>query len=159
MNPVAFTIGSFEIKWYSIFILAAILICYILINGEAKKFNIKKEFITNLLFWAIIVGIIGARLYYCMFNYEYYSKHLVEILYVWEGGLAIHGGIIFGGIASIIYCKKYGVSVYRMFGKRVGRDFRNHQCLGHLGKLVEQVYDFAKGCLVGDRTIAVLAFF
>ena len=45
-----------------------------------------------------------------MFNYEYYSKHLVEILYVWEGGLAIHGGIIFGGIASIIYCKKYGVS-------------------------------------------------
>ena len=115
MNPVAFTIGSFEIKWYSIFILAAILICYILINGEAKKFNIKKEFITNLLFWAIIVGIIGARLYYCMFNYEYYSKHLVEILYVWEGGLAIHGGIIFGGIASIIYCKKYGVSVYRMF--------------------------------------------
>ncbi len=105
MNPVAFTIGSFEIKWYSIFILAAILICYILINGEAKKFNIKKEFITNLLFWAIIVGIIGARLYYCMFNYEYYSKHLVEILYVWVGGLAIHGGIILGGIASIIYSK------------------------------------------------------
>ena len=55
MNPVAFTIGSFEIKWYSIFILAAILICYILINGEAKKFDIKKEFINLIFIKSIII--------------------------------------------------------------------------------------------------------
>ena len=115
MNPVAFTLGSFEIRWYSIFILVAILISYILICGEAKKFDIKKDFITNLVFWTIIIGIIGSRLYYCLFNYEYYINHLVEVLYVWEGGLAIHGGILFGAITCIIYCKKYKVSVYRMF--------------------------------------------
>ena len=115
MNPVAFTIGSFEIRWYSIFILTGILISYILISGEAKKFNIKKDFITNLIFWVIISGVIGARLYYCLFNFEYYSKHLIKVLYVWEGGLAIHGGIILGAITCIIYCKKYKVSVYRMF--------------------------------------------
>ena len=114
MNPVAFTIYNVEVKWYSIFILAGILIAYILIRGETKKFNISSDFITNLLFWTIIMGIIGARLYYVIFNWSYYSNHLSEIYRIWEGGLAIHGGIILGGITLILYSTKYRVSTLRM---------------------------------------------
>ena len=114
MNPVAFTIFNVDVKWYSIFILAGIIIAYILIRGEAKKFNINNDFITNLLFWVIIIGIIGARAYYVVFNWSYYSSHLNEIYKIWEGGLAIHGGILFGGITLIMYCKKYKISPLRM---------------------------------------------
>lgn len=114
MNPVAFTIGSFEIKWYSLFILAGIIISWILINGECKKFKINKDFVTNLLFWTIIFGIIGARLYYCAFNLEDYLKSPIDILKVWEGGLAIHGGIIFGALTVILYSRKYKVPALRM---------------------------------------------
>lgn len=114
MNPVAFTIIGIDVKWYSIFILVGIIISWILIKGEAKKFNINSDFITNLLFWTIIVGIIGARLYYVAFNWDYYSNHLNEIYKIWEGGLAIHGGLIFGIITLIIYCKKYKISALRL---------------------------------------------
>lgn len=114
MNPVAFTVGPLEVKWYSIFILAGIIISTILINGEAKKFKLDKDFITNLLFWTVVVGIIGARVYYCLFNLDYYLAHPTDIFKIWEGGLAIHGGIIFGGLTLILYSKKYKVSAFRM---------------------------------------------
>ncbi len=107
-------IGAFEIKFYSFFILAGIFIAWILIKGEAKRFNISSDFVTNLLFWTIIMGIIGARLYYVAFNWDYYSNNISDIYRIWEGGLAIHGGILLGGLTLILYCRKYKISALRM---------------------------------------------
>ena len=107
-------IGSIEIKFYSLFILAGIILAWIFIKGEAKRFNISSDFITNLLFWTIIMGIIGARAYYVIFNWDYYGNNISEIFKIWEGGLAIHGGILFGGLTLIFYCKKYKISALRM---------------------------------------------
>lgn len=114
MNPYVFTIGNFGIKWYSIFILAGILLAWIFINNDAKHFGIKKDFLTNLIFWTLIFGIIGARTYYVIFNWGYYSNHLSEIFKIWEGGLAIHGGLLAGCLVVVIYCKKHKVSALRM---------------------------------------------
>ncbi len=114
MNPYAVQIGNFGITWYSLFILTGIILAYIFIRSEAKKFNLKGDFITNLVFWTVIVGIIGARAYYVIFNWSYYSTHVSEIFKVWEGGLAIHGGLLAGLIVMIIYCKRHKVSVLRM---------------------------------------------
>lgn len=114
MNPVAFSIGSFDIKFYSLFILTGILLAWIMVSSETKKFKIEKDFTTNLIFWVVIIGLIGARVYFCLFNWEYYKTNPVEILKVWEGGLAIHGGIFAGLITLIAYCKKYKVPAYRM---------------------------------------------
>ena len=61
----------------------------------------------QLIFYAIIFGLIGARLYYCLFNFDYYSLHPLEILEIWNGGLAIHGGLLFGGLWVLIYTLKY----------------------------------------------------
>ena len=72
MNPVLVTIFGIQIKWYSILILIGILIGLYLTNKEAKKFKINKEDIFNMLFYAVIFGIIGARLYYVLFNLAYY---------------------------------------------------------------------------------------
>ena len=71
MSPVIFELFGFEIRWYSILILTGIFVAYLLIHFESRKFLIKKEFLFNLMFWALIFGIIGARLYYVIFNFDY----------------------------------------------------------------------------------------
>ena len=63
MSPVIFTVGNFEVRWYSTLIALAVLISYFMIIREGERLNIKKEFTFNMLFWTLIIGIIGARLY------------------------------------------------------------------------------------------------
>ena len=135
------TIGSFSLKWYSVLITIAVIIAYFMIYSESKRFNIKSEFIFNMMFWTLIFGILGARIYYVVFNWSYYSENLSEIYKIWNGGLAIHGGIIAGALTIIIYCKKYKVKVGRimdlivpalLLGQALGRwgNFFNGEAYG-----------------------------
>lgn len=114
MKSVAFSLGPFSVTWYSICILSGVLLASLVIINEAKKYNIPKSFSVNLIFWCVIFGILGARVYYVLFNLDYYSLAPLEIVKIWNGGLAIHGGIIAGLITLIVYCKKYGVNVLKM---------------------------------------------
>ncbi len=111
MSNVLLELGPITIKWYSTCILLGILIAGFLILKESKKKFGKEEDITNILFYGILSGIIGARLYYCIFNWDYYQKDLLEIFKVWNGGLAIHGGILFGLLFIIFYCKKKEINL------------------------------------------------
>ena len=113
MNPVLIEIGNYTLKWYTVFVLAAVILGVLLTSKEAKKFNVKSDFIFNMAFWAIIFGLIGARIYYVIFKWDYYSTHLWEIPRIWEGGIAIHGAIIAGFITIYIYCKKYQARLIR----------------------------------------------
>ena len=106
MNSVLFDLGFIEIKWYSFLILIAMIIGYFLVIRETKKKNIDKDELNDLLFYMIIIAILGARLYYVLFNLKYYLANPQEIIMVWHGGLAIHGGIIGALIFLVIYCKK-----------------------------------------------------
>lgn len=152
MSPVMISIGNFEIRWYSVFILIAFFVATYLIEKEAKRFDIDKNFIFNLLFWTLIFGIIGARIYYVMFDWEYYSNNIGEIIKIWNGGLAIHGGIIAGLLTILIYTKKYKQRTVRyldfivvglLIGQAIGRwgNFFNSEAHGiatsleHLKKL------------------------
>ena len=130
MNPSLFSIGNFEIRWYSVILLFAFIISSYIINKEAKRFDVDKNFIFNLLFWTLIFGIIGARIYYVIFNWDYYGNNLSEILKIWNGGLAIHGGIIAGLLTIIVYTKKYDLRTVRyldfivpglLIGQSIGR--------------------------------------
>ena len=114
MDGVAFRIGKIGIHWYSIMILLGIFLAVLVSKSEIKKQNINKVFFTNLVFYVILFGIVGARLYYVIFNWYYYSSNLLEILKVWHGGLAIHGGLIAGIIVTIVYTKKYKISTFKM---------------------------------------------
>ncbi len=118
MNPIAFTIFGMEIRYYSLFILIGVVVAYFMIIREAKKFNISSDAIFNLFFWTIIIGIIGARLYYVVFNWEYFGTHINEIWQIWQGGLAIHGGILFGLITIFRYNRRSFnfITVDRPFG-------------------------------------------
>ncbi|MBR2827710.1 MAG: prolipoprotein diacylglyceryl transferase [Bacilli bacterium] len=112
MNSNLLELGPITIKWYSFFILLGILLGSFLIIKEWKKKNGKEEDITNILFYGILIGIVGARLHYCLFNLDYYKDDLLGIFQVWNGGLAIHGGILFGLIFMIIYCKKKKINLF-----------------------------------------------
>ena len=114
MNPVMFTIFNIEIRWYSFLILLGIIIGIFLIIKEAKKFDISSGDIFDMCFYAIIFGIIGARIYYVLFNISYYRYNLLEVFEIWNGGLAIHGGIIFGAVTIYLYSKKKNINFFRL---------------------------------------------
>ena len=106
MDRYIFSIGDVNIEWYSVLIVIGAILAIIMIIREAKRYGYPKDFVFNMCFWTIIVGIIGARLYYVLFNLDLYTN-IVDVFKIWEGGLAIHGGIIFGLITCFLYCKKY----------------------------------------------------
>lgn len=110
MDRVALELGPIQIYWYSIFIFLGLLTASILIFKEAKKRNIDEDFLINLIFNTIIIGLIGARVYYVLFNIPYYASNPIEILAVWNGGLAIHGGIFAALAFILIYCKKKNIN-------------------------------------------------
>lgn len=98
-------LGFFSIHIYSICILFGTICGYFLILREAKRNGYKENEISDMFFYMLLFGIIGARLYYCLFNMSYYNN-IFDVFKVWEGGLAIHGGIIFGLISVFVFCKK-----------------------------------------------------
>ncbi len=114
MNAVAFKILDFEVAWYSIFILLGVILASTLFLLEAKKYEFNLDFCVNMIFWTVIFGIIGARLYYVAFNLDYYLGNKLEIFQIWNGGLAIHGGIIGGLLFIIIYTIKYKVRLLKI---------------------------------------------
>ena len=141
MDRVALDLGFIQIYWYSIFIFLAVFLASFIILREAKRQKINQDFIVNLIFYTVIFGLIGARLYYVAFNLDYYLKYPIEILEVWNGGLAIHGGIIFGLLTILIYCRKYSAKTLKVLdimvvglilGQAIGRwgNFFNGEAYG-----------------------------
>lgn len=114
MNRVAFNIFGFNVYYYSLCILLGVIVAYILITREGKKQRLPKEFISDLIFYTLIIGILGARVYYCVFNLDYYLANPSEILKIYNGGLAIHGGVIAGLIFVYFYTKKKNVSFIKI---------------------------------------------
>ncbi len=114
MNPILLDLGVIKIYWYSVMIFLGLLIGGWLVLKESNRFEISEDFMINLFFFAIPIAILGARIYYVLFNWSYYSTHLSEIFMIWEGGLAIHGGMLFGLLWIIFYTKKYKINTYRI---------------------------------------------
>jgi len=146
MNPIFLQIGGVQIYWYSIFILLGVITGVLIIIKEAKRKNIDEDFIINTLFFGILFAIIGARLYYVLFNLDYYIYNPTEIIQIWNGGLAIHGGILAGLITILIMCKKHKVNVIKLLdtialgliiGQAIGRwgNFFNSEAYGSVVSL------------------------
>lgn len=114
MNRYIFTIGNFKLEWYSALIIVGAMIGISMVLKEAKRYKYSTDYIFNMLFWAIIFGIIGARIYYVLFNLELYNSFW-DACKIWEGGLAIHGGLIAGILVILLYSKKYNVRAIRIF--------------------------------------------
>ena len=141
MSRVALDLGIVQIYWYSICILLGMAVGMYVVYREARNKNIHESLITNLIFYTIIIAIIGARLYYVIFDFGYYSKNPIEALEIWNGGLAIHGAIILGGLFVINYAKQHKMDILKLLdicsagviiGQAIGRwgNFFNQEVYG-----------------------------
>ncbi len=114
MNRVAIDLGFIQIYWYSICIIIGMAVGMWLVLREAKRKHINEDLMTSLIFNTVILGIIGARIYYVIFEWNYYANHILEIFEVWNGGLAIHGGVIAGSLYVLYFTKKHKISTLRL---------------------------------------------
>ncbi|HEY4485584.1 MAG TPA: prolipoprotein diacylglyceryl transferase [Nitrospiria bacterium] len=131
MHPILIQFGDFEIRWYGVMIALAFLSGTWLGVREAKRRGYDPELIYDLLFYVMIAGILGGRLYYVMvFNPGYFLTHPLEIFSVWRGGMAVHGGLIGGVLAGAWFCRRRGLAFWSfadlltpsiMLGQAVGR--------------------------------------
>lgn len=143
MDRVFLSIGSINIYWYSVLIVIAIVIGMYFSLKQADENGLGKDFLYDLIFLLIPVGIIGARLYYVLFNFSMFKDNILDIFKVWEGGLAIYGVVIAAIIFIIFYCRKKNKSIlltldtlvpYLILGQTIGRwgNFINKEAHGGL---------------------------
>lgn len=103
IDPIAFKIGPLAIHWYAICIMSGLFLAVFLASKEAPRKNLTSDDIIDFILIAFPLAIIGARLYYVIFEWSYYSQHLNELFAIWNGGIAIYGGLITGAIVLFIY--------------------------------------------------------
>lgn len=108
-EPVAFTIFHIDIMWYALLITSGIVIATIISCLRAPKHDLTSDRVLDFIIVCVPVAIIGARLYYILFNWSWYAGDLLKIINIREGGLAIHGGLLFGFGMAAILCKRWKV--------------------------------------------------
>ncbi len=145
IDPVMFEIFSFKIRWYGFLIISSLLISLIILKFLLKKDNseIDFEFFLDYIIFALPTAVVGARLYYVIFNLDYYMSRPGKILAVQEGGLAIHGALIFAAVLLYIFARKRQVSFLKSLdylvplmslGQSIGRwgNFINQEAYGKI---------------------------
>lgn len=114
-QPIIYDFGFVSLHWYGLLMSLAMLAAITLSVYIGKRYlNIEKEKIFDLAFWIIITGLIGARFYDVLLQLPYYINYPRQIIQVWQGGLAIHGGIIGGLIVIYFFSKKYQFSFFQL---------------------------------------------
>lgn len=137
MHPIAFTVGPFTVRYYGLMYVIAIVAAIFLTKVEVnrKKLNLKMDDILDFVLISVPLGIVFARLYYVAFMWETYGRNLNNIWKIWEGGLAIHGGLLGGFLALLIFAKWKRVKFWR-FADALAPSVILGQALGRLGNFL-----------------------
>jgi phosphatidylglycerol---prolipoprotein diacylglyceryl transferase len=107
VSPEIFSLGPIHVRWYGLMFALGFLFGYSHVEKMFKRENVDMKWLESLFIYLIVATVVGARLGHVIFyGWDYYSQHPIEILYIWQGGLASHGGVIGIIIAMIIYSKK-----------------------------------------------------
>lgn len=137
IDPIAIRLGPLQIAWYGVIIVAGMFLATWLSMKEADKRGIEEDFIVDLAFWMLPLAIVGARLYYVLFELGSYIQDPIRILYFWEGGLAIYGGLIAGLAVSVWYADKREVPVW-LLADIVFPHVMIAQAIGRWGNFINQ---------------------
>ena len=140
-GPILVELGPITIRWYGLLIASAVIIGLFLSQYLAEKRRINPELISDLSIWLVLAAIPGARLYYVAFEWENYAQRPETIIAIWQGGIAIHGAIIGGAIAALIFARINRISFWQLadlvspaliLGQAIGRwgNFFNSEAFG-----------------------------
>ncbi|HFF7761064.1 TPA: prolipoprotein diacylglyceryl transferase [Staphylococcus aureus] len=141
IDPVAFNLGSLSVRWYGIIIAVGILLGYFVAQRALVKAGLHKDTLVDIIFYSALFGFIAARIYFVIFQWPYYAENPGEIIKIWHGGIAIHGGLIGGFIAGVIVCKVKNLNPFQIgdivapsiiLAQGIGRwgNFMNHEAHG-----------------------------
>ena len=141
IDPVAFNLGPLSVRWYGIIIAVGILLGYFVAQRALVKAGLHKDTLVDIIFYSALFGFIAARIYFVIFQWPYYAEHTGEIIKIWHGGIAIHGGLIGGFIAGVIVCKVKNLNPFQIgdivapsiiLAQGIGRwgNFMNHEAHG-----------------------------
>lgn len=137
INPVAFKLGNLSVKWYGIIMAVAIILAVSMAIFEGRKRQIESDDFMDLLLWAVPLGYVGARIYYVIFEWNYYSQHLDEIIAIWNGGIAIYGGLLAGLAVLLVFCYKRMLPPFLMLDI-ITPGVMAAQILGRWGNFINQ---------------------
>ncbi|HDP4577559.1 TPA: prolipoprotein diacylglyceryl transferase [Staphylococcus aureus] len=141
IDPVAFNLGPLSVRWYGIIIAVGILLGYFVAQRALVKAGLHKDTLVDIIFYSALFGFIAARIYFVIFQWPYYAENPSEIIKIWHGGIAIHGGLIGGFIAGVIVCKVKNLNPFPIgdivapsiiLAQGIGRwgNFMNHEAHG-----------------------------
>ena len=131
---------------YGVLIALAVLCAVILCQHEGRRRGLPEDIGLDMALWAVPLGVVCARLYYVIFRWDYYAQNPVSILYFWQGGLAIYGGVIGGALGLYLLSRRRRISCLTLFdmaaplvilGQAIGRwgNFMNREAFGGLTDL------------------------
>ncbi len=155
INPIAFTLGPLEVWWYGIIMASAFSVGAYLAYHRALLQGVNQDHILNLIIIIMPAAIIGARLYYVVFSWQNYIDNPVEIISIWHGGLAIHGGILGGVIAGVWYIKKHNLNPFNV-ADIIAPSLILGQAIGRWGNFINQE---AHGGVVSEKFISLFPNF
>lgn len=141
MFPILFRLGPLNIYSYGTMVALAFIVSLVLLKRDAKRYDVPYQLIVDFCFWVLIWGIIGARVLYIILNIDYFRSYPQEIFKLYHGGLVLHGGLILGSLAGIIYLKKRKTSVFLMLNI-IAPYIALAQAIGRIGCLLN-------GCCYG----------
>ena len=148
MYPELFSVGKFTIYTYGVLVALGFFLGMQYVVKYSKNI-INKQQIYDFLFYMILAGIIGARLFYVLLDFSYYLEHPLEIFQVWKGGLVYYGGVISVLIFSFFYFKNKKISIIKLMDV-----FAPALALGHA---FGRIGCFFSGCCYGKNTDCLLA--
>lgn len=140
-GPIAIELGPIAIRWYGLLIASAVIIGILLSQYLANRRQVNPEILGDLSVWLVLAALPGARLYYVAFAWENYAQRPEDIIAIWQGGIAIHGAIIGGAIAALIFARIKQISFWQLadlispsliLGQAIGRwgNFFNSEAFG-----------------------------
>ncbi|OTN87686.1 prolipoprotein diacylglyceryl transferase [Enterococcus sp. 7E2_DIV0204] len=141
VNPVAFNLFGISVYWYAVIIVSGIVLAVWLSSREAIRVGLKEDDVIDFMLWGLPSAIIGARLYYVIFQWQDYVDNPIEIILTRNGGLAIYGGLIGGGLALFFFTRHRFISTWTfldiaapsvILAQAIGRwgNFMNHEAYG-----------------------------
>jgi phosphatidylglycerol:prolipoprotein diacylglycerol transferase len=142
IDPIAFNLGPFSVRWYGLLIATALLLGTYLASREVERQGIDLDQFLNILLVSVPFAIFGARLYYVVLRWDYYSQQPLQSLKIWEGGLSIHGAVITGLLVGYQMTRHYSLSFLQLadivspsliLGQAIGRwgNFFNQEAFGY----------------------------
>jgi len=140
-GPVMLQVGPIALRWYGFLIASAVIIGLNLSQWLAAKRQIDPDLLNDLAIWLVVGAIPGARLYYVAFEWQRYAQHPASIVAIWQGGIAIHGALIGGTLATLLFVRRHHLSFWNLLdilvpavilGQAIGRwgNFFNSEAFG-----------------------------